>query len=139
MYTRHQEIPVLSAWPSKVSAQRYGLVRRALGRTPPTIRISLRGLKTLDMILQRDAWILIDRSLNDLPVAAWVDFDDTDDRALHQDVMCELRYYHGHAGIVTARALRRLDEDLVTRLADSGTPHDDGSTVITLPLPHGAR
>ena len=120
MYWRHEQIVRLSAWPTKVEARVYNLARRALARLGGELRIPMRGLRTLDMIVQEGAWIIVDRSLNDLPVAAWTDFEAEEGRGLHEPVICELRYYHGHAGLVIKKVLRRMEEELGALLAAGG-------------------
>ena len=112
MYWRHEHIVRLSAWPTKVEARHFNLAKRALARFGGELRFAMRGLRSLDLIVQEGAWIIVDRSLNDLPIAAWTEFQDSETRGLHQPVICELRYYHGHAGLVVKKALRRLEEEL---------------------------
>ena len=129
LYGRHEEILRLSAWPTKVEAPLYNLARRALARLGPELRIALRGLKSLELIVQQDSWIIVDRALNDLPVAAWADFETHNGRGLHEPVLCELRYYHGHAGLVIKKTLRRMGEEL-SALLDDGSVEDDAPQVI---------
>ena len=116
MYWRHEEIVRLSAWPTKVEARHFNLARRAMARYQGELRLPMRGLKTLDLIVQEGAWIIVDRALNDLPIAAWTDFEIGEGRGLHEPVICELRYYHGHAGLVIKKVLRRMEEELSTLL-----------------------
>lgn len=123
MFTRHQEVPVLSEWPDKVDARHYNIVRRAIARIGPEIRLSLPGLKTLQIILQEDAWIIVDRAFNDIPIAAWVSFQPAQDRGLHESVPCELRYYHGHAGMITKQVLGLMDELLDALLSEGDQTH----------------
>ena len=118
MYWRHEEIVRLSAWPTKVEAPLYNLARRALARFGSELRFSLRGLKTLELIVQADSWVIVDRALNDLPVAAWTEFEDLGERGLHEPVICELRYYHSHAGLVIKKSLRRMEEELSALMGD---------------------
>lgn len=129
MYIRHREIPALSTWPDAIAAAHYNIVHRALKRAPGAIRLVLPGLKTLDLILQDDAWIIVDRAFNDVPVAAWMDFKVDSDRAIHDPVPCELRYFHGHAGMVTKQVLDIMDERLTELLKDD----DDTHQVIDFP------
>ena len=129
MYTRHDEIPALSAWPAEIAALHYNVVHRALMRSPQGIRLALPGLKTLYLILQDDAWVIVDRAFNDVPVAAWADFDIAPDRALHDPVPCELRYFHGHAGLIIKRVLDLMDALLNEHLKDG----DDSHEVIDFP------
>ena len=70
MYWRHEEIVRLSAWPTKVEARHFNLARRAMARLKGELRLPMRGLKTLDLIVQDGAWIIVDRAMNDLPIAA---------------------------------------------------------------------
>lgn len=124
MYTRHDDIPVLSAWPDKVAAAHYNIVHRALSRLSPSIRLALPGLKTLDLILQKDAWIVVDRAFNDVPVLAWARFEADADRGLHEAVPCELRYFHGHAGMILKQVLGLIDELLTEKLRDGDPSHE---------------
>ncbi|HEY9080286.1 hypothetical protein [Magnetovibrio sp.] len=123
MYTRHDEVPVLSQWPDQVEAVHYNIALRALKRTPPSIRLLLPGLKTLDLILQNEAWIIVDRAFHDLPVAAWVDFQPEENRGLHEPVPCTLRYYHGHAGMILNTVLGLMDTLLKNQLDDEDETH----------------
>lgn len=129
-YTRHQEVPPLSAWPSSVDAALFHTVYRALKRKPPAIRLVLPGLKTLDLILQPDAWIVVDRAYNDLPVAAWSEFRAAERQGLHEPVACELRYFHGYAGMIVKRVLDAVDELLNARPPDG----EASRQVIAFPL-----
>jgi len=129
MYSRHDEVPVLSTWPDQVEALHYNLVQRALMRTGQPIRLELPGLKTLDLILQADAWVIVDRAFNDIPVTAWTDMKPADERGLHEPVPCELRYYHGHAAMITKQVLELMDELLNEKLNEG----DDSHQVIAFP------
>lgn len=131
MYTRHDEVPVLANWPEKIEALHYNIVRRALTRKPSGIRLALPGLKTLDLILQTDAWVIVDRAFNDVPVAAWVDFQPDDDRGLHEPVPCELRYFHGHASMIIKQVLELMDALLKDQLNDGDETHQ----VLSFPQP----
>lgn len=129
MYTRHDEIPVLSHWSDHVEARHYNIVQRALKRMGPTIRLNLPGLKTLDLILQPDAWIIVDRAFNDVPVAAWSDFRPKKDRGLHEEVSCVLKYFHAHAALITQSVLALMDALLKDQLSDG----DDTHQVLSFP------
>jgi len=135
MYTRHDEIPVLSSWSDTIEAKHYNIVQRALKRVGPNIRLSLSGLKTLDLILQRDAWIIVDRAFNDVPVVAWTDFQPKTDRGLHETVPCELRYFHAHAAMITQKVLSLMDDLLEHQLNDGDKAHQ----VLTFPATNGPK
>lgn len=119
MYTRHDELPVLSAWPTRVPARPYNAALRALSRRGGPLRLDLPDLFLHDMIVQPGAWIVVDRGQADMPVAAWVDFAPAPDRGLHEPVSCELRYFHGAAGKVVA-GVRTVFEDLLGSDAEGG-------------------
>lgn len=123
MYTRHNEVPVLSSWPDNVEAKHYNIVLRALKRVGPNIRLALPGLKTLDLVLQSDAWIIVDRAFNDIPVAAWSDFRPHENRGLHEAVPCKLLFFHGHAGMIIEKTLSLMDALLEDQLNDGDKTH----------------
>jgi hypothetical protein len=112
--SRLNDIPTLKTRPTTVTADRYNRVRLALRRLENPLRIELPKLRSLDFILEDEMWAIIDRDLNDIPVAAWTDFEHRS--TLHQPVQCTLRYYHAHADAIIDRAMQRLDEILDARL-----------------------
>lgn len=77
LYTRHLETPAYERKQTQLDATHYNHVCMALKRMSEQVRLSIPGLKTLDLILQADAWIIVDTALNDVPVAAWTEFDST--------------------------------------------------------------
>jgi hypothetical protein len=126
----HEKIVRLPAWPTKVEAPLYNLARRALARMGGEVRLPLRGLKTLDLVVQEDSWTIVDRSLDDKPVAAWTGFESAAERGLHEPVICELRYYHRNAGLVIKKTLRRMDEALQGLLKERDA--DDASRIVAI-------
>ena len=60
--------------PGQVEAQYFNVAQTALKRVDDQWRFKIPGLNHLDLILQEDAWIVVDRVLNDMPVAAWTNF-----------------------------------------------------------------
>ncbi|MEG3619247.1 hypothetical protein V5T82_12335 [Magnetovibrio sp. PR-2] len=129
MYTRHLEVPAYSRGPAQIQAPHYNIVQRALIRKPDGLRLSLPGLRTLDLIVLGDAWVIVDCALNDLPVAAWSDFEIDAGRALHEPIVCELAYFHAHAGMIIKQVLELMDDLLDTELKDG----DDSHQVIDFP------
>ena len=123
MYTRHLEIPVYSSWHDKLDAQHFNIVHRALMRAPGSIRLELPGLKTLDLILQENEWVIVDRAFNDIPVAAWLDFHVKQDRGLHEPIACQLYYFHAHASMILGQVLDLMDELLNEQLKDGDESH----------------
>lgn len=108
MRTRLDNIPVYDTRECMIRVQDYNLVRIALKRLGSPIRIEIPNLRTLDFILEDDLWVIVDRSLNDVPVIAWLDFKDKDRESLHEDFPCERRTYHTHAMIIIDKALEAL-------------------------------
>ena len=128
MRWQHEKILRLSSWPTKVDAALYNLATRAVARFGGELRLSIRGVKTYDVIVRNDAWIIVDRAANDQPIAAWVDFQGASERGLHEPVICELRYYQNNASLVIKRVLRRMEEEFHV-LLDSGADRQDGSVI----------
>lgn len=113
--SRLDEIPILRSAATTVPAVRYNRVRLALRRLENPLRLELPRLRSLDMILEDEAWALVDRGLNDIPIVAWTDFSPR--TALHTPLHCSLHYYHGHAALVVDTALITMDHILAERLA----------------------
>lgn len=112
--SRLNEIPTLRSRPTAVTAERYNRVRLALLRLENPLRVELPKLRSLDFILENGIWAIVDRDLNDIPVAAWTDFAHRS--SLHHPVQCTLRYYHTHADAIIEKALQKLDEILSAML-----------------------
>ena len=103
MYTRLDEVPVYHQRAGKLSATHFNHVQVALKRLGESIRFRIPRLKHLDLILQREAWIVVDRVHNDIPVVAWTDFQ-TDHRSdLHSPIACMIRFSHAHASFIMRR------------------------------------
>ncbi|AKJ96055.1 hypothetical protein TVD_12130 [Thioalkalivibrio versutus] len=130
MYSRHTEIPTLDVRPGwLVEARYFNQVRRALARLGPEIRLSPSGLKQLDLILQRDAWIVVDRVLNDMPVVAWTAFHSRGRRSLHRPVACELLLFHAMASMVMNRTLSAMEAELSAAIAEAAPPPSLGKVL----------
>lgn len=122
-YTRHDEVPVYEERDGSLDANFYNHVQVALKRLGKGLRLSIPGLRSLQLILQHDAWILVDSALNDLPVAAWSDFRRTESSALHLPVLCRIRLYHAYAGMLLERVLDQMDGELCEALQKSSGSH----------------
>ena len=122
-YTRHDEVPVYEQREGVLNATFYNHVQVALNRLGNTLRMAIPGLRTLDLILQRDAWIVVDRAFNDLPVAAWSHFHRAESSALHAPVECRIRLYHANAGMILQRVLEQMEGKLTEALASANGQH----------------
>ena len=123
-------IPVYERLKSTVSAEHFNLVQIALKRLGSPVRLKLPKLRTLDFLLDEETWIIVDRSLNDIPVMAWLDFD-TKDRSLHEPLNCTLNLYHAHASIIQPRVIEAMTLLLGEKLAALENNHNGSvSTLI---------
>lgn len=118
MYRRHDETPFLVERIAAMEALYFNRARLALRRLNDQLRLSIPGLKTLDLIVQPAAWIVVDRAFNDIPVIAWSDFDTAGRDTLHRPIPCRLRLYHAHADIILERVLQAMDNLLGQRLSE---------------------
>ena len=107
MNIRLQDFPVFGSRMASVSAEHFNLARVALKRLQNPYRLQLPKLRTLDLIVEDDAWIVVDRGLNDILVVAWLDFE-TRDRTLHDPVPCRLNVYHTHALIIVGKVMEAM-------------------------------
>ncbi len=89
----------------EVEAATFNTIRLGLLRLGSPMRMPLDDLRDLDLLLDMDLWLCVDRSLNDLPIVAWSDFQIRERDALHTPISCLLRYYHYHADLIMEPAL----------------------------------
>lgn len=128
LYTRHNEVPQLASRKGKVDALYYNQVQTALKQLGPQIRLKIPKLKHLDLILQKDAWIVVDTVLNDIPVVAWTIFETENRDSLHEPIKCEIRFFHFAASMILNRTLEAMELMLGEQLAE--LLPDDTTTVI---------
>jgi len=121
-------IPIYESRTTTISPEHYNLVRIALKRLGSPLRLELPRLRTLSLDLDPETWIIIDTSLNNVPVMAWLDFQPSGD-ALHQPVPCRLNLYHAHADKIHDRVLEAMTLLLGERLPGSD---DDAQNVIEI-------
>ena len=116
MGSRLEGIPRYKTLTTSVPASMYNEVRLALLRLNDTIRFPITGLRTLQLILDKDTWVVVDASLNDVPVLAWTGFEAVQRDNLHEPISCKLYMYHAHATIIVDVVLRELHKELDNRL-----------------------
>lgn len=121
MNWRLDDLPVYATTEFSVSAEDFNLVQRALNRLGEPINIPLQGLRSLELILDRDAWIVVDSDLNHIPVLAWTDFQSEGRLTLHEPVPCRLKTYHMHAMVILERVAAFMEEELGKRLSELQT------------------
>jgi len=133
MRTRLDELPVFEIRQLTVRASDYNLVHIALKRLGEPLRLELPKLRTLDLVLEHDAWIVIDRALNDMPVLAWIDFEVIHRHSLHEPVPCQRRTYHTHALLIVDKVIEAMHLILGERLASLDAPEVEPVTRMKRP------
>jgi len=117
--SRIHDMPVYASRDDEVDAALYNLWRRARLHLQLPLRIELLPSKQMALIVEQDAWAVVDQNQYDLPMLAWVDFQDQDRSSLHTPVSCTLNYYHYMASRLRGKALQRLAEELENCLRES--------------------
>ena len=120
-YTRHNEVLILDRRPGNVDANYFNQAQTALKRIGQQIRFKIPTLNHLDLIVQEDAWIIVDRVLNDVPVVAWTDFQTEGRDNLHEPIACEIRLYHFAARMVLKTTLDAMEDILGQSLAEQNS------------------
>lgn len=116
---------------TQLKAGHFNHVQVALKKLCDSIRFPIPKLKHLDLILEKEAWIIVDHVLNDIPVAAWTEFQADHRDNLHQPIQCRLQLYHTNADLILTRTLEAMEMLLGEQLADL-LPHanDDDAKVV---------
>ncbi|MEK6748941.1 MAG: hypothetical protein AABY83_07005 [Pseudomonadota bacterium] len=115
-----RDVSVLSAAKYSIDAKVFNTFRLASLRLKTPIRLMLPGLRTLDMLVDHSLWLVVDRSLDDLPIVAWDQFDNRS--AIHSPVTCRVRYFHFHAAAAANKALQLAYESLSQQLEHLSKP-----------------
>jgi hypothetical protein len=102
------EFTPLRTLPRILPASCYNTVRLVQLRIGAPLRLPIPELRLIECILEREAWICVDSRLDHLPLIAWTAFR-TAGRGLHEDVPCEQRFYHIHAGLIMGPALDAIE------------------------------
>jgi len=102
-------VPVFAERTEEVEARLYNLWRRARLHLELPLRLPLPELTGMVMLLDERGWVCVDERLNDVPVLAWIEFEDRHRDALHLPVRCRLNYYHYAASKIRAEALVELE------------------------------
>ena len=110
MVTRIHDMQPYSTHTEKMDAALYNLWRRVrLHITLPT-RLKLSALKSMRLVLENDCWVVVDSSHNDLPMIAWLKFQDAGRDSLHTPVACTVNYYHFMAHQYHERVLQNITQ-----------------------------
>lgn len=109
MYKRLDDVPVFESYPTEVSALHFNHVQYALNHLGDSIRLQIPKMKHLDLILEKKAWIIVDRVLNDVPIAAWTDFETVHRENLHEPIRCRQKLYHQHAPLILNHTIEAME------------------------------
>ena len=131
MKSRIDEVPKLNTRSDTVDGRRYNQVLLALRRLKGPLRLTLPGLRGMDLLLDREAWVCVDRTLYDLPVLAWTDFKPASRRAIHEVVPCLLHYYQVNAELIAESVLATAAREIQKRLCNR-TPAEHAARVRVL-------
>lgn len=118
MSWRLDDIPVFELTETEVPAVDYNLVQIAIHRLGEPLSIPLSGLRKLELLLDHEAWIVVDGDLNDIPVLAWTDFQVEGRSTLHEPVRCRLKTYHQHAPLILQQVTEFMERELAKRIAE---------------------
>ncbi len=122
MKTRIEDVPKLRTISTEIESNRFNQVRLGLIRLGGPIRMKLPGLRGMDVIIDNQAWVCVDRTLYDLPVLAWTDFRHQQRHGIHEPVPCLLHYYHVHADLITETVLATIVSVLSERMDERYPP-----------------
>lgn len=112
-----------------VDAYHYNLVQTGLKRLGSPLRFALPKSPTLDLHLEKEAWVVLGKGQNDAPVLAWLEFDATHRCSLHEELPCSLMIYQSDAGSLIKSVL----EAMTLLLGEQLDQPDDGDAEV-LPL-----
>ena len=126
-YTRHNEVLIFDKWTGDVEAHYFNQTKNTLKRIRKPIRFKIPTLNHLDLIVQDDAWIVVDRVLNDIPIVAWTNFQTEGRNNLHEPIKCEIRIYHFAARVIFYKTLNAMEEILRQYVTEK-----DGKPVVAV-------
>ena len=118
-------MPVYAAREDLLEASLYNLWRRARAHHDLPMRVELPGIKQMVLILEADKWVIVDQNQYDLPVLAWVDFQDEHRSAIHTPVPCTLNYYHFMASSLRGKVLKIMEAALEKHLKGAPAKKQD--------------
>lgn len=124
MVSRLDDLPVYEQSRISLAAADFNRVQLVLKRFGTPLRISLAGLRSLELELSHEAWIVVDRNLNDIPVLAWTDFQVEGRSSLHEPIPCVMKSYHAHSGLIRERVFILMRQTLAQRLGEQQGAED---------------
>ena len=86
----------------------YNAVRLALLRINNPLSLHLASLPGMDIVVDDETWIVSDRSVNDKPLLAWLDFNTRDRNSLITTIPCRINLYRPHSTFMIDKVLEQL-------------------------------
>ena len=117
--SRIRDIPYYAQRNDEIDAKLYNLWRRAKLHFTMPMRLPLVDYSGCVMLLEEHEWVCVDERQNDLPILAWIEFEDQGRDALHLAVKCKLNYYHYAASKLRAHSLELMQDELEKRLQEN--------------------
>ena len=96
--------------PRKLAKEDYNTVRLGILRLNNPLHLELEGIRGMRCVLDDNAWIFLDSYIGDLPLLAWTNFEPRD--TITTAIVCELRLYHMHAGLLISKSLDALQNTI---------------------------
>ncbi|MDH5599850.1 MAG: hypothetical protein OEY78_00970 [Gammaproteobacteria bacterium] len=124
-YTRHNEVPLLHNRAGKMDALYFNHVQTALKKLGPQIRLRIPKLKHLELIIQRDVWVVVDLALSEFPILCWTNFQTEHRDNLHQPIGCEVRYFHYGASMIYNKTIEGMELMLGELLGEEMSKGED--------------
>lgn len=122
MGPRLPEIPGLKSTRSQVQAGHYNRARVALARLGSPLQLMLPGRRGFAFLLDRRAWVCVDRGFDNAPIIAWTDFEPGARRSLTAPVPCRVVFYHPYASVLVRTLLDDAERILGQRLQRQRRP-----------------
>lgn len=123
MKSRLDDVPVLKARSTSVDAAHFNTIRLGLLRLGAPLRYQLEGLRGLDILMDDQLWLCVDRTMDDLPVLAWKDFELASRASLDEAIPCTMLYFHAHADKIEQEVLDFIASKL-DKLIHADLDHD---------------
>jgi len=117
--SRIGDVPYYTQRNDEIEAKLYNLWRRARLHFTMPMRLPLVDYSNFVMLLEEHEWVCVDEQQNDLPILAWIEFEDQGRDSLHLPVKCKLNYYHYAASKVRAHSLELMQDELEKRLQEN--------------------
>jgi len=106
---RTKDTPIYEQRNDTVDARLFNLWRRArIHELLPQRFEEPDTTPGIAIIADISEWVCVNIAANDLPILAWVDFENRERNSLHIPVCCKLNYYHFAASRYRARSLEIL-------------------------------